>query len=83
MLVVAVMVQLVAVDVLVPRAAMHHPLARCADDGSANCSHGGAYGPADYSTNNPPSDRTCCRGSASAGVLFAIVCALVVMLELE
>jgi hypothetical protein len=83
MLVVAVMVQLVSVDVLVPWAAMHHPLARCARNGSANCSDGGAYGPADYRTDNPTCDRARCRRPPSGGVLFAIVRVLVVMLVLE
>jgi hypothetical protein len=83
MLVVAVVVQLVSVDVLVSWAAVHHALPRCAHYGSAHCSDRGADRSADHSTDNSPSDCAGCRGPTCGGVLFANVRALVVMLSLE
>jgi hypothetical protein len=76
MLVVAIAVQLVAVDVLVTWAAMHHALSRGARDGSANCSNDGADRPADYRADDTAGYGARRRGPTSGRVLVAIVCAL-------
>jgi hypothetical protein len=74
--VVAIVVQLVAVDVLVAWAAMHHALSSCARNGSANCSNDGADRPSDYRADDTAGYGARRGGPTSSRVLVAIVCAL-------